>query len=345
MRIALVHSTGTLWLAGDPALAERSHSSAGGFRIIPRINVQEDGFVNGSEMTHTDRGNLAATLSFGTSRQFATPAAAEIWSAMYDSVMPRAGSLLLQSIEGSTASYAGYFGCVVQPPQRQVIGCSVQLEYSVLCGLAESVTYATAILGSTGSDNAILFTAAFPGTSGNTPTVTIAGIASATAAVVVGVTGSAITITPAAKGVMTTSSITSPTAANKALYHAGTYGGKPAWSTDGINDITTQGTRGICYYSTDRWLYQYCVSGSAVYVATKVSSAAFPDGLTGWTLIIGTGSPTVTATATTAAMAIAAVNASVDAAALVVASNVTGYSGLAIIAAVSLTHLTGGTGL
>ena len=161
----------------------------------------------------------------------------------------------------------------------------------------------------------------------------------------VAVTDSAITITPAAKGKMTIASITSPTAANKPLYYAGVYGGKPVWSTDGILDITTQGTRGVCYYNTDRWLYQYCVSGTAVYVATKVSSAAYPDTLTGWTVLTGTTSPTVAASATAAFQAIAAVNASVDAAALVVASNVTGYSGLGSLAAVSLTHLTGGTGL
>lgn len=202
--------------------------------------------------------------------------------------------------------------------------------------------YATATLGSTGSDNAIVFTCAFPGTLGVETSVAIEDGDLGTVAVAVGVTGSAVTITAAAMGVINFAGITSPIAANQSLYYAGTYNGKPIWSSDGVIDISTQGTRGVCYWNSNFWHFQYCVSGSAVYAASKSSVAASPVGLTGWTLTAGTTSPTVTAAASNAAQGIAAVNSAPAAAALVVAANVPGYNGHGSLAAVSATYLSGG---
>jgi hypothetical protein len=146
MRAALIHSTGTLWLAGNPATAERLHSSAANLRIEGRTALQQDARVRAAATLHIDRGNLATTVSFDTSRIFSTPAEAEVWSGMYDTANPRTGTLVLASISPVNESLLFFHGAVVQPPRRQVIGCSVLLGYEVLCGAAE---YSTVTIGGT----------------------------------------------------------------------------------------------------------------------------------------------------------------------------------------------------
>lgn len=143
MRIALVHSGGTLWLAGNPALAERLHPSAGNLRMDGRTATQADLYVGGDETVHTDRGNLATTVTFETSRIFATVAEAEVWSGLYDSLNPRAGTLVGVGIAGLVESLVNWPGAVVQPPRREVNGCSVMLSYEVLCGLPEAAAWAS----------------------------------------------------------------------------------------------------------------------------------------------------------------------------------------------------------
>ncbi|MEI7912285.1 MAG: hypothetical protein WCK77_21850 [Verrucomicrobiota bacterium] len=342
MRIALVHSTGTLWLAGNPAVVERLHSSAGSLAITGHIGIQTDAFVRGLAVAHTDRGNLATTVSFSTSRQFATTPAAEIWSALYDSVQPRAGTLILDSTDGT---YQFMAGCVVQPPTRQVIGCSVQLHYQVVGGLLGTVAYASATIDPTGSDNALLFTAVAVGDSGNAITVQISAPTTNQVTTLTSLSGSSILVMPGDSARMLASGC-SVTAANATNNYAGTYGGKAIWSTDSANSIVGgMFARAVLYYDTDRWRYKFHSGSAFTYAAEKVSSATLPAGLTGWTVTIGSGSPTLSAGASSAYQAMVACNISTSIAALVNIANAAGNSGFGAVAAVALTPLTGGAGV
>lgn len=142
MRIALLQptSTTTLWLAGDPSKNEREHSSAGDVRINGQTLVQWNQCVRATAGVPIDRGNLETTLTFTTARIFTTVAAAEVWSATYDSTQLRTGDVVLMSPAATalTSSYILMAAAVVQPPTRQVIGCSVLLSYTILGGLLES---------------------------------------------------------------------------------------------------------------------------------------------------------------------------------------------------------------
>ena len=343
MRIALVHSAGTLWLAGNPALVERLHSSAGNLGISGKIAVQSNPYVNGAAQDHTDRGNLATTVSFSTSRLFSTTAAAEIWGALYDSSQPRVGTLVLDTQDGNHQFMAG---CVVMPPTRQVIGTSVQLHYQVLGGLLGTVTPASITLDPGGSNNAILFTAVTAGSAGNSLTVQIMVPAAATATTAAAVSGTAIWITPGDSARMILSGSMSPAPPASILPYAGVVGGMAMWSSDGSTLILI-GTpaRAIIYYNTDRWYAKWGVSGAWTYVAYKVSSATSPAGLTGWTVTTGTTSPTVTAAASDANQATNACFAAAPVLALVTAVNAPGNDGSGVISAVAATHLAGGAGV
>ena len=79
-----------------------------------------------------DRGNLAETVSFTTSRKFATTDEADEWSATYSAVFPRTGYLDLYN--ESDEIIARLDNAIVQPPLRTVIGVSVQLSYTVIGG-------------------------------------------------------------------------------------------------------------------------------------------------------------------------------------------------------------------
>ena len=136
MRIALLAGDSeTYWLAGQAGVSERVHSSTSGLHIIPKIQVQEDNLIRSANAVVYDRKNLTTNISFGTTRVFDTPAAAEAWSLGYDANMPRTGTLILESqLTGGGVSRQFLAGAVVHPPSRQVTGCSVQLQYSIIGG-------------------------------------------------------------------------------------------------------------------------------------------------------------------------------------------------------------------
>lgn len=135
MRIGIKVGSVTTWLAGDPAVGEHAHSSASDLRIAATAQKQTDRFVRAAAAKERDRGNLSTTVSFSTTRKFSTPQTAELWAADYDSAFPRAGTLVIQTTApGGTGTSRYMADTVVDPPTRQIIGCSVLLTYSATGG-------------------------------------------------------------------------------------------------------------------------------------------------------------------------------------------------------------------
>ena len=136
MRVALTPTGGTTrWLAGTPGTSEREHSSASDIRINGEILTQENNYLRSQTGEVVDRGNLKTTITFGTSRLFATANEAEMFSADYDSTSPRSGTLILEFVQPLGSVTRRYLRkAVVFPPVRQVIGCTVILNYTVRGG-------------------------------------------------------------------------------------------------------------------------------------------------------------------------------------------------------------------
>ncbi len=347
MRIALVTDSLVVWLAGNPALAERMHSSAGGLSFSGHIEMQHNAFVRGAAAQIVDRGNLMSSVSFTTSRVFSSPAAAETWSALYDTTQPRTGCLVLDTTDGN---YVNLSPCVVQPPTRQVIGQSVQLHYTVTGGALWASVAATCTLAPSGANNDILLTAAMVGNLGNFMAAKIATPSSASSACVAAWnnTYAEVIVTPSTTGRMVVASVTSPsTGVNGTLLYAGNAAGTEVFSSDGVLStlsITGQ-ARAVCFLNgTTATLRAWDASGTVVYSATKATSAMVPSGLTGWTVATGTGSPTITAGVSNAAQGILAINRTPATSAWMTAANAPGNDGTGALAAVTDTAFSGGTG-
>ncbi len=144
MKIALVHSSGTYWLAGQVGVSERVHSSAADLEFSGEIAVQGQDRVRAPARAFRDRLNYSSGVSFTTSRKFDTLTAAEEFAATYDAVYPRTGSIELYG--ASEVIVATLQNAIVNPPRRRVTGVSVQLIYSVVGGaweLPEGFEYLT----------------------------------------------------------------------------------------------------------------------------------------------------------------------------------------------------------
>lgn len=135
MRIGL-HSGGTTYpLAGQDGVSERTHSSAGDFVLTPESAVQVAAFVRAVYAKPIDRGNLLNVLTFTTTRQFATPAAAQLWCLDYHADFPSSGVLYLDAVApGGTVQRRTMADTVVDPPRRRVIGATVLLDYTARGG-------------------------------------------------------------------------------------------------------------------------------------------------------------------------------------------------------------------
>lgn len=134
MRVALIKDGITYWLAGDPALGEREFSSSSGLRVEAQIDIQEDHFIRAAAGKLRDRKNLVTTVSFSTTRKFATPTAAELFALDYDRTFARDGLLMLESPQSGGGVSRRYFAAVVRPPSREVIGVTVLLSYVAVGG-------------------------------------------------------------------------------------------------------------------------------------------------------------------------------------------------------------------
>lgn len=136
MRLALRTEDGIFhWLAGTPGVSERTHSSAGNLRISGDIATQDVRKIRASTASMLDRLNLATTITFDTTRKFATATEAELWSLDYDLSQPRTGLVVIESMMPTGGVTRRYIpGAVVHPPEREVTGVSVRLTYRISGG-------------------------------------------------------------------------------------------------------------------------------------------------------------------------------------------------------------------
>lgn len=157
----------------------------------------------------------------------------------------------------------------------------------------------------------------------------------------------AVSIAAGTKARMTISGITDPIGTNKTLDYAGDIAGIPAWSSDGTLILYPTGTRTILYKLGNSWYLTDVADGVAAYAAVKVSANTTPEGLTGWTVSPGSGSPTIAAAGSSTVQVETAWNADAEIPALATftpAWTPDPPDGTGTIAALSKTHLTGGTG-
>ena len=97
---------------------------------------------------------------------------------------------------------------------------------------------------------------------------------------------------PAGKAVLVISGVATA-GINGFVIYCGLINNKPAWSSDGTQ---TPGASNTIVQSGDLGTVWTC-SRDGVFGSNKVSSAATPDGLTSWTITLGSGSPVIAALA------------------------------------------------
>lgn len=131
MRISLQNGDTLYPLAGEDGVSERVHSQAADIRIDPRIAKQTAERVRANHAITWDRKNLQNTITFATVRTFASPDAAAAWALDVDGMIPRSGTLVMDS---GVASIRYMEAAVVDPPSRRVSGCSVLLSYTATGG-------------------------------------------------------------------------------------------------------------------------------------------------------------------------------------------------------------------
>ena len=137
MRVMIMTKGGRhVWLAGNPALNERVHSSVADFRKVSTIDKQEGHFIRAAQVKLWDRQNVKTTLSFSTTRKFGTVPAAEEWMLDHEASYPRTGTLVLESILAGGAIVRRYMGgTVVNPPELSHEGVSVLIRYTAEGGI------------------------------------------------------------------------------------------------------------------------------------------------------------------------------------------------------------------
>lgn len=135
MRVALKVGSTIYPLAGQAGVDERTHSSASNFTISAQSVQDLIQRVRAASAQVVDRGNLSTTIRFSTTRVFATPAAAFLYSLDHDSLIPRQGVLVLDAVApGGAVSSRWLMDMVINPPLRRVIGCTVLLDYTATGG-------------------------------------------------------------------------------------------------------------------------------------------------------------------------------------------------------------------
>jgi hypothetical protein len=138
MLLCLIHNATNYWLAGQVGVDQSVHSSAANLQFNGSAILQAQQRVRANYTALRDRGNLMASVSFSTTRQFDTISAAEIFAATYDAVFPRTGTL--RCFRESGPSVCQLLNAVVAPPSRQVIGVTVMMSYTVNGGEWQALT-------------------------------------------------------------------------------------------------------------------------------------------------------------------------------------------------------------
>jgi hypothetical protein len=141
MYVALLVSATTYPLAGEAGVSERVHSPAADFRIEPQAETQVIARVRATHALPVDRGNLANTITFSTTRKFLTPALASAYALMVEAAIPRSGTLVFKDVSpGGEWSEHRMANAVVSPPRRSCTGCTVSLDYVVTGGAITEIT-------------------------------------------------------------------------------------------------------------------------------------------------------------------------------------------------------------
>jgi len=135
MTAALINGSEIFYLAGHPDIDERTFSSCQNLRISGRVSVQQRARIRAAAVEHIDRGNLETTASFTVRRAFDSTAAAETFAGMMEDAAELDGVLIFRA-DGNADPDTYIYMCraVVLPPEREVIGCSVLLHYTVAGG-------------------------------------------------------------------------------------------------------------------------------------------------------------------------------------------------------------------
>jgi hypothetical protein len=134
MRVALLNGSTTYYLAGQSGVSERAHSSANNIRFTPTRIAQEVNRIRAANATGYDRKNLRMVIEFDTARTFDDPGEAEAFALEYDASYPRTGTLIITDSDNATAYERHIADCMVDPPSRSVMGCTVYLSYRVTGG-------------------------------------------------------------------------------------------------------------------------------------------------------------------------------------------------------------------
>lgn len=191
---------------------------------------------------------------------------------------------------------------------------------------------ASAALDPTGADNTVTLTSQSVGLEGNS--LRAAMTIPTAASISVSKTGDVISIAAGGKHRMVVAGTLVPNAAGE-LISAGEVNSLPAWSTDGTTDPAAEGAWVMIAKPTSAWQIRYYLNGEIAGTWTASNAGDWPNGLTYVADDAETGTPTVTASAPTAAQVVAAVNsAGLD----VTASG----TGTGTVAAVTSTAFTGG---
>lgn len=165
MRISLKVGGVYYRLAGQSGVSEQTHSSSGDFRISAESKTQLLQRLRAVTAGVADRGNLTTTITFSTSRLFATAAEAFLFVLDYDAAFPlREGILVMDALSPSgVPSRRNLLDVVVTPPERSVIGCTALFTYQATgAGIitATSPAFATGTITVTGSITAYNITIA-----------------------------------------------------------------------------------------------------------------------------------------------------------------------------------------
>ena len=193
MRISLLNGSTVYHLAGQAWVNERTHSSAGELSMAPRIRSEVVDLVDSASAVLFDRKKLVTSLSFSTTRQFASPAEALLFATDYDAAYARTGTLRIDAVapNGSVTRRA-LANAIVGPPLREIRGATLLLNYSIE---GAAITAGTNPLQAAVTLNGIVHTARDVGTYGNGITVQTVISGTGTAVISVNVTTLAIVIT------------------------------------------------------------------------------------------------------------------------------------------------------
>lgn len=136
MRIYLTNGAKTYYLTGQPGVSERVHSSAFDYQKRSQAVTQTAGFVRGKAVKVYDRGNVQTTISFGTTRKFATAADAVAWAHDHEADYPRTGTVIVETDRANLGAIRRYLReAVVSPPDIEFIGATLVIRYSITGGI------------------------------------------------------------------------------------------------------------------------------------------------------------------------------------------------------------------